>query len=219
MMSYKTTIEVWTMGKDRLLFTNAQIVLPNEVVKGSLAIEDGKIVGILEPGITLPAFTEVNVCGKTLMPGVIDTHVHMWDPSPLNYREDWNCGSQCAASGGITTIVDMPLSVPPVVDKAGFQLKLDLAQKESCVDFAFWGGLTPGCVQNMEELNNLGCVAYKGFMSFANADYPQITDGYLVQGMRKAAKFGGLIVVHAENAEVADFGSKEMSAIRCKCQT
>ena len=93
MMSYKTTIEVWTMGKDRLLFTNAQIVLPNEVVKGSLAIEDGKIVGILEPGITLPAFTEVNVCGKTLMPGVIDTHVHMWDPSPLNYREDWNCGS------------------------------------------------------------------------------------------------------------------------------
>ena len=216
MMSCKTTIEVWTMGKDRLLFTNAQIVLPNEVVKGSLAIEDGKIVGILEPGITLPAFTEVDVRGKTLMPGVIDTHVHMWDPSPLNYREDWNCGSQCAASGGITTIVDMPLSVPPVVDEAGFQLKLDLAQKESCVDFAFWGGLTPGCVQNMEELNNLGCVAYKGFMSFANEDYPQITDGYLVQGMRKAAKFGGLIGVHAENAEVADFGSKEMSAIRCK---
>ena len=96
------------MGKDRLLFTNAQIVLPNEVVKGSLAIEDGKIAGILEPGITLSDFTEVDVRGKTLMPGVIDTHVHMWDPSPLNYREDWNCGSQCAASGGITTIVDMP---------------------------------------------------------------------------------------------------------------
>lgn len=201
------------MKENRLLFTNALIVLPTETIKGSLAVEDGKITGIFESGTELPGFTEVDVHGKALMPGAIDTHVHMWDPSPLNYREDWACGSQCAASGGITTIIDMPLSVPPVVDKEGFQLKLDVAQKESCVDFAFWGGLTPNCVQNMEELNRLGCVAYKGFMSFANPDYPQVTDGYLVQGMRKAATFNGLIGVHAENAEVADFGSKEMSAM------
>ena len=204
------------MKENRLLFTNALIVLPTETIKGSLAVEDGKITGIFESGTELPGFTEVDVHGKALMPGAIDTHVHMWDPSPLNYREDWACGSQCAASGGITTIIDMPLSVPPVVDKEGFQLKLDVAQKESCVDFAFWGGLTPNCVQNMEELNRLGCVAYKGFMSFANPDYPQVTDGYLVQGMREAATFNGLIGVHAENAEVADFGSKEMSAIHCK---
>lgn len=187
------------MKENRLLFTNALIVLPTETIKGSLAVEDGKITGIFESGTELPGFTEVDVHGKALMPGAIDTHVHMWDPSPLNYREDWACGSQCAASGGITTIIDMPLSVPPVVDKEGFQLKLDVAQKESCVDFAFWGGLTPNCVQNMEELNRLGCVAYKGFMSFANPDYPQVTDGYLVQGMRKAATFNGLIGVHAEN--------------------
>lgn len=190
--------EVPFMKENRLLFTNALIVLPTETIKGSLAVEDGKITGIFESGTELPGFTEVDVHGKALMPGAIDTHVHMWDPSPLNYREDWACGSQCAASGGITTIIDMPLSVPPVVDKEGFQLKLDVAQKESCVDFAFWGGLTPNCVQNMEELNRLGCVAYKGFMSFANPDYPQVTDGYLVQGMRKAATFNGLIGVHAE---------------------
>lgn len=188
--------EVPFMKENRLLFTNALIVLPTETIKGSLAVEDGKITGIFESGTELPGFTEVDVHGKALMPGAIDTHVHMWDPSPLNYREDWACGSQCAASGGITTIIDMPLSVPPMVDKEGFQLKLDVAQKESCVDFAFWGGLTPNCVQNMEELNRLGCVAYKGFMSFANPDYPQVTDGYLVQGMRKAATFNGLIGVH-----------------------
>lgn len=209
-MSSQMQNEVPFMKENRLLFTNALIVLPTETIKGSLAVEDGKITGIFESGTELPGFTEVDVHGKALMPGAIDTHVHMWDPSPLNYREDWACGSQCAASGGITTIIDMPLSVPPVVDKEGFQLKLDVAQKESCVDFAFWGGLTPNCVQNMEELNRLGCVAYKGFMSFANPDYPQVTDGYLVQGMRKAATFNGLIGVHAENAEVADFGSKEM---------
>lgn len=199
-MSSKMQNEVPFMKENRLLFTNALIVLPTETINGSLAVEDGKITGIFESGTELPGFTEVDVHGKALMPGAIDTHVHMWDPSPLNYREDWACGSQCAASGGITTIIDMPLSVPPVVDKEGFQLKLDVAQKESCVDFAFWGGLTPNCVQNMEELNRLGCVAYKGFMSFANPDYPQVTDGYLVQGMRKAATFNGLIGVHCVEA-------------------
>ena len=67
-------------------------------------------------------------------------------------------------------------------------------------------------MDSLAELDALGCVAYKGFMSFANPDYPQITDGYLVRGMRNAAAFGGLIGVHAENAEIADFGSREMAA-------
>lgn len=198
---------------DKKIFCGGKVVLPDRVSDASLVVEGEKIAGLLQPGVTLSdEYEKIDVTGKVLMPGVIDSHVHMWDPSPQNYREDWKCGSKCAASGGITTIVDMPLSVPPVVDKAGFRIKYDVASKDSCVDFAFWGGLTPGCVDNMAELDKLGCVAYKGFMSFANPDYPQITDGYLIKGMKNAAKFGGLIGVHAENAEVADFGSKDMAA-------
>ena len=198
---------------NKKVFTGGQVVLPDSVVTASLVVEGEKIAGLLLPGIRLGSeYEEIEVSGKVLMPGVIDSHVHMWDPSPQNYREDWRHGSQCAASGGITTIVDMPLSVPPVVNEEGFRIKHELASRESCVDFAFWGGLTPGCVENLEELDKLGCVAYKGFMSFANPDYPQITDGYLVRGMRRAAAFGGLIGVHAENAEVAAFGSEEMAA-------
>lgn len=197
---------------NKKIFYGGQVVLPDRVTKSSLVVEGEKIVGLLSPGITLSFdYEAIDVTGKVLMPGVIDSHVHMWDPSPQNYRENWKQGSQCAASGGITTIVDMPLSVPPVVDEKGFRIKYDVAKRDSCVDFAFWGGLTPGCVDQLESLDRLGCVAYKGFMSFANPDYPQITDGYLVRGMRNAAKFGGLIGVHAENAEVADFGSREMA--------
>lgn len=197
----------------KTIFCGGKVVLPDRVMDASLVVEDEKIAGVLRPGLTLgSAYESVDVSGKVLMPGVIDSHVHMWDPSPQNYREDWKCGSQCAAQGGITTIVDMPLSVPPVVDEQGFRVKYNVAKQDSCVDFAFWGGLTPGCVDEMETLDSLGCVAYKGFMSFANPDYPQITDGYLVKGMRNAARFGGLIGVHAENAEAADFGSKEMAA-------
>lgn len=200
------------MPSEKYLFTGARLVLPDRVVQASLATREGTIEGILRPGVDLPGYEQVDVSGKVLFPGLVDPHVHMWDPSPLNYREDWACGSQCAASGGITTVVDMPLSVPPVVDRKGFELKRDVAERNSCVDFAFWGGLTPDCVDMLDELDKLGCVAYKGFMSFANPDYPQITDGYLVRGMRKAAVFGGLIGVHAENAEIADFGSREMAS-------
>ena len=197
-------------------FQGGRVVLPDRVVAGTLLVSGEKVVGIQSPEEPVsPDFEVVDVTGKVLMPGVIDSHVHMWDPSPLNYREDWECGSACAASGGITTIIDMPLSVPPVVDAHGFQLKRDVAETASYVDFAFWGGLTPRCLDHLEELDQLGCVAYKGFMSFANPDYPQITDGYLVKGMRIARKFDGLIGVHAENAEVADFGSRAMAESGC----
>lgn len=201
--------------KAKLQFLGGTIVLPDRTLQGTLLVEDGVITGISNTG-SVEGYEKVDVAGKTLLPGLIDTHVHMWDPSPLNYREDWLHGSQAAAAGGITTIVDMPLSVPPVTDAKGFYKKYAVAQRESVVDFAFWGGLTPDCVENLEELDRLGCVAYKGFMSFANPDYPQITDGYLVRGMRRAAKFDGLIGVHAENAQVADFGSKQMEQDACQ---
>ena len=203
------------MGNNKVLFKNGFLVFPDQILKASLAVKGGKIEGILLPGHSLAGYEEIDVAGNFLMPGVIDPHVHMWDPSPMNYREDWASGSRCAASGGITTVIDMPLSVPPVVDREGFFLKKKVAEKASCVDFAFWGGLTPGCVDRMGELDQLGCVAYKGFMSFANPDDPQVTDGFLIRGMRNASRFNGVIGVHAENAEIADFGSKEMTRNQC----
>lgn len=201
------------MNYTRIVFKNGKIVLPGSVVQGDLVVEKEKVAAIvLDDYMAETVDTKiVDVSGKILFPGVIDPHVHMWDPSPFNYREDWRCGSQCAASGGITTIIDMPLSVPPVVDEDGFVQKYREADKEACVDFAFWGGLTPDSLPKMEKLDTLGCVAYKGFMSFCNPDYPQITDGYLVEGMRQAAKKNCLIGVHAENAEAADFGTRRMA--------
>lgn len=195
----------------KTVMSGGHIVLPDRVVKASLVLEGEKIAGMCT-GLPFGDYDVIDVSGKYLMPGVIDSHVHMWDPSPMNYREDWRCGSMAAVSGGITTIVEMPLSVPPVVDRAGFVKKKETASRESVADFALWGGLIPSCIGNLRELDELGCVAYKGFLSFANPDYPQITDGYLVEAMREAAAFGGLIGVHAENAEAAEFGVQRMIA-------
>lgn len=138
-MSSQMQNEVPFMKENRLLFTNALIVLPTETIKGSLAVEDGKITGIFESGTELPGFTEVDVHGKALMPGAIDTHVHMWDPSPLNYREDWACGSQCAASGGITTIIEM-LDFIYIEDCVEAIAKISLADHNPHAEYNIGGG-------------------------------------------------------------------------------
>lgn len=200
----------------KFIFRGGTVVLPDRQINSSLVVEDGIIKGLLDPGISLSSeYKTIDVSDRFLLPGVIDPHVHMWDPSPMNYREDWYYGTRCAASGGITTVIDMPLSVPPVLNEESFRNKEKIASDKACVDFAFWGGLTPESICNLDKLNEIGCVAYKGFMSYASEDYPQITDEYLVEGMRIAEKFNGLIGVHAENALITEFGSRKLAESNC----
>ena len=206
------------MKHEKKLIVNGNVVLPGHVSQVSLLVENGKIKALLDEGMDVPADCEViDALGKTVMPGMIDSHNHMADPGPYNFREDWYCGSCSAASGGITTICDMPLpSEPATIDRPGFELKKGIAEQRSVVDFALWGGLIPSSIKDMKEMHDLGCIGFKGFMCFATDAYPRITDGYLVDGMRTAASFDGLIALHAENAEAADFGCQHYSRIRCE---
>ena len=200
---------------DSLWIKDGNVVLPDRVVKASVLIRNGRIAAISEGGAAPEGCRVVDAAGKMVLPGLIDTHVHMTDPGPLNYREDWAHGSRCAASGGITTIADMPLPSIAVLGREGFAAKYDTANAHSVVDFALWGGINPKNIDRLPELNELGCVGYKGFMCFATDEYPQITDGYLVEGMNVVKQFNGLIGVHAENAEVAAMGCDRLSREGC----
>ncbi len=206
------------MKKRKKVIVNGKVVFPDGVSECSLLIDDEKIEAILDKGAKLDSEWEIiDAAGKMVMAGMIDTHNHMSDPGPFNFREDWYCGSCSAASGGITTICDMPLpSEPATVDRAGFALKKGIAESRSVVDFALWGGLTPKSISDLKEMHELGCVGFKGFMCFATEAYPRISDGYLVDGMRETASFDGLIALHAENAEVADFGCRHYSEASCE---
>lgn len=172
------------MNQTKKLIVNGRVVLPDSVSEVSLLIEDGKIKALLDKD-TAPEtdWEQIDADGKIVMAGMIDTHNHMADPGPYNFREDWYCGSCSAASGGITTICDMPLpSEPATVDRAGFELKRDVAESRSVVDFALWGGLIPSSLKDMSEMHDLGCIGFKGFMSFATEAYPGFQTGIWWKG-------------------------------------
>lgn len=200
----------------KTVIRNGNIVLEYSVIQGDLVIENGRIAQIAAPDTATDAETVIDARGMMVLPGMIDTHAHLTDPGPYNYREDWYCASRAAAAGGITTIADMPLPSLAVLNKERFEKKLQVASKNSLVDFVLWGGATPKNIENLEELDKAGCIGYKGFMCFATEEYPQITDGYLVEALRKVRDYDGLIAVHAENAEIADMGCKRFSQEGCQ---
>lgn len=204
------------MEENRIVIRNGCLVLEDRTIRGDLLIENGRIIEISEQPIACEGCRVIDATGMMVMPGMIDTHAHLCDPGPYNFREDWACASRSAAAGGITTIADMPLPSVAVLDQARFAQKLETAKAHSVVDFALWGGVTPKNIDKLEELDAAGCIGYKGFMCFATEEYPQITDGYLVEGLKKTRRLGSLIAVHAENAEIADMGCKRMSAAHCQ---
>jgi len=103
-----------------------------ENIECSIGINNGKIISIKK----LPSSADLNIDleGKLVLPGLIDGHVHLRDPG-LTYKEDFRTGTAAAASGGFTTVLDMPNTKPPTTTPQTFQEKLKIGRKKSLVDF------------------------------------------------------------------------------------
>ena len=192
-----------------LVIRNGAVVLENSVFCGSVGVKNGKIACLGFETQPWEAKEIVDAKGKMVFPGFIDPHVHMWDPG-RGIRDDWFFATQAAAAGGVTTVIEHPLSIPPVKDAASFELKKKTALEKSCVDFALWGALVPGNLDQLEEMYQMGAVAFKGFISYCNPDYPHIPDSSLYDALKLSKEKGFLLAVHAENAEMAATGEEQM---------
>ncbi len=131
-----------------MIIRNGQVVLPGREEPEALdiRIRDGKIVE-LGPGLSGDEEV-VEARGMLVLPGGIDPHVHFDDPG-FTDREDFAAGSRFAASGGITTVIDMPCtSIPPVTTVANLEEKLKAVEKKAVIDYGFYGGV---CCQSMGE--------------------------------------------------------------------
>lgn len=140
-----------------------------------------------------------DVSPKVIMPGLVDAHVHLNEPGRTEW-EGFASGTQAAAAGGVTTVVDMPLNaVPPTTTAAHFAQKIAAARDQTWVDVAFWGGLVPDNLDDLLPLIRMGVRGFKGFLIDSGVDeFPAITPRYIEQAMRVVEGERTVLMFHAE---------------------
>ncbi|HEV8587348.1 MAG TPA: allantoinase AllB [Pyrinomonadaceae bacterium] len=134
-----------------------------------------------------------------VMPGLVDTHVHVNQPGRTDW-EGFETATRAAAAGGVTTIVDMPLnSIPATTTLEGLNAKLEAARDKLHVDVGFWGGVVPGNTGELTKLWEAGVVGFKCFLIHSGVEeFPNVTEKDLRQAMPELARLGALLIVHAE---------------------
>ncbi|GAA2240564.1 allantoinase AllB [Promicromonospora sukumoe] len=147
----------------------------------------------------------VDLGDKVVLPGVVDTHVHVNEPGRTAW-EGFASATRAAALGGVTTIVDMPLnSLPPTTNVAALEAKRAAAEAvrdrgELHCDVGFWGGAVPGNVEDLEPLWDAGVFGFKCFLADSGVpEFPPLGPDELVAAMDRITRFGGLLIVHAED--------------------
>jgi allantoinase len=144
---------------------NSLVVSPATITVSSLT---GKIISILPEVVPREAFPStidyVDHSPKVLLPGLVDAHVHLNEPGRTEWEGFWT-GTQAAASGGVTTVVDMPLNaIPPTTTLKGFEEKLKASRGQCWVDVGFYGGVIPGNADELMPLVEAGVRGFKGFL-------------------------------------------------------
>ncbi|WP_433377035.1 allantoinase AllB [Streptosporangium sp. CA-115845] len=183
-----------------LVIRSRRAVLPGTEGPAAVAVRDGRIVGVHAHDTELNAAEQVDLGGVALLPGLVDTHVHVNEPGRTHW-EGFASATRAAAAGGVTTIVDMPLnSLPPTVNADALAVKRSAADGQCAVDVAFWGGAIPGNVADLRALHEAGVRGFKCFLSPSGVEeFPPLDTDGLRAAMVEIASFDGLLVVHAED--------------------
>jgi allantoinase len=168
---------------------------------GAVLVRGGRIVDVVDPA-SVPAGTPVEDLGDSvLMPGLVDSHVHVNEPGRTEW-EGFESATRAAAAGGVTTLVDMPLNSSPVTTtRDALERKRDAAAGRGLVDCAFWGGLVPGNAQSVGALLDAGACGVKAFLVHSGIDeFPAAGEAELRAALPILAERGKPLLVHAELA-------------------
>ena len=189
-----------------VVFRAADALTPRGRESVEVGVKDGRIVAVEPLGAGLQADSVVEVpAGQVLIPGLVDTHVHVNEPGRTEW-EGFETATRAAAAGGVTTIVDMPLnSIPPTVNTEALAAKQESATGELFVDTGFWGGAIPGNTDDLRPLHDQGVFGFKCFLEHSGVDeVPRLEVEEMQQDMAVLAGFDGLMIVHAEDADTLE---------------
>lgn len=194
--------------KADLVVKNGQVYSNGELFRGGLAVKDGKIIAICQDEF-LPAGEQViDAGGHYVLPGVVDTHVHVRDPGHRE-RGTFVTETKAAAAGGVTCFMEHPISSPPPYSPAVLQNRINVAAPQALVDYTFFGAAGAEFLEEIEKISQMGIVAYKTFLHEApegrDEEFRGLTmenDGAIMDGFKAVAKTGLILTVHAENNEL-----------------
>ena len=197
-----------------LVLRSRRAVLPEGTRPAAVAVSGSAITAVAEYGEALDAGRDVDLGDLALLPGLVDTHVHVNEPG----RTDWEgfvTATRAAAAGGVTTVCDMPLNSLPVTTTVdALRAKATAAAGQCAVDVAFWGGAVPGNQDALRPLHEAGVVGFKCFLIDSGVpEFPPLEPADLRSVLGELAAMDALLIVHAEDAaEVKpasgrDFGS------------
>jgi allantoinase len=181
------------------LVRSRRIALPHGITPGTVHVRDGKIAAIGPYSDRVAGGPEIDAGDMVVLPGLVDSHVHIDDPGRADW-EGFDHATRAAAAGGVTTLVDMPLNcIPPTTTVEGLEAKRHAAAGCCHVDVAFWGGLVPGNRQQLEPLARAGARGFKCFLSPSGVDeFGHVTEKDLREALPIVASLGLPLLAHAE---------------------
>lgn len=186
-----------------LVINNGIVVTPDSAVPASVAIKDEKIIAVGAADAMPPAKETLDAKGLHVLPGAIDVHVHFRDPGYPN-KEDWESGTAAAAFGGVTTVFDMPNTIPPTGNAEILAAKHKIAAEKAHVDFGLYGLLGEDTIENVPDLVDGGVIGFKLYMGNTFGKVPSPSTGAMLEAFEVVAETGKRISLHAETNSIME---------------
>jgi dihydroorotase len=183
-----------------ILIKNTRIFYNNSIQPAEIVIERGKVTKIGRDLRISSSDTIIDADGSLTLPAGIDVHVHFREPG-MTTKENWYTGSCAAAAGGITTVIDQPNTIPPVIDGRSFEQKLKLARKKSIIDFGINGGVS-GNIEKLEELWKLGVTAFGEIFMAESTGGLNISEEIFEEALVEIKRLGAIATIHAEDEKM-----------------
>ena len=182
-----------------MVLRSRRTVTPDGERPAAVAVRDGRIVAVEAYDAPIDAVTDTDLGDVALLPGLVDTHVHVNEPGRTEW-EGFATATRAAAAGGVTTIIDMPLnSLPPTVHIDALRVKQAAAEGQCHVDVGFWGGAIPGNAADLPGLHTAGGFGFKAFLADSGVpEFPPLDTAGLALALRAV---DALFVVHAEDPD------------------
>jgi allantoinase len=194
-----------------VLIRGGSVVHPGAIARVDVRVRDGRIAEI-GPDLDPATDAVIDASGLTVLPGAIDPHGHQWEPG-FTSAADFRDATASAAVGGVTTLLDHPLTPPVVLDREAFEAKTSLGERTASIDFGLHGGASPGTLDELDGLWRAGATGIKLFTCPTGTPFDGFDDSAaLAEVFERLGALGALALVHGEDAAALDASAAALAA-------